>query len=103
MAGEAGRLIVATGSVRARADTFDAVLRLACEHVGRSRGEPGCISHAVHRDVEDPLRLFFFERWADRPALQTHIALETTQGFARDITALAAEPPILEIYEANEL
>ena len=62
-------MIVVTGSVTARPDSFDEVRRLSLEHVHRSRGEPGCISHAVHVDCENPLRLVFFEQWADRAAL----------------------------------
>src|SRR6476646_3526936 len=59
-------MIVVTGIVTARQDSFDEVRRLSLEHVHRSRGEPGCISHAVHVDCENPLRLVFFEQWADR-------------------------------------
>ncbi|MGX1108060.1 putative quinol monooxygenase [Bradyrhizobium elkanii] len=59
-------MIVVTGSVTARPDSFDEVRRLSLEHVHRSRTEPGCISHAVHVDCENPLRLVFFEQWADR-------------------------------------
>ena len=62
-------MIVVTGSVTARQDSFDAVKKLSLEHVHRSRSEPGCISHAVHVDCENPLRLVFIEQWADRAAL----------------------------------
>jgi quinol monooxygenase YgiN len=62
-------MIVVTGSVMARQDTFEQVRKLSLEHVRRSRAEPGCISHAVHVDCENPLRLVFFEQWADRAAL----------------------------------
>ena len=62
-------MIVVTGSVTARADSFDEVRKLSLEHVHRSRTEPGCISHAVNVDCENPLRLVFFEQWADRAAL----------------------------------
>ena len=62
-------MIVVTGSVTAREDIFDEVRRLSLEHVHRSRKEPGCISHAVHVDCENPLRLVFIEQWADRAAL----------------------------------
>ena len=65
-------MIVVTGSVTARADSFDEVRKLSLEHVHRSRTEPGCISHAVHVDCENPLRLVFFEQWADRAALLAH-------------------------------
>jgi quinol monooxygenase YgiN len=56
-------MIVVTGSVTAREDSFDEILRLSREHVNRSRTEPDCIAHAVHVDCENPLRLVFFERW----------------------------------------
>jgi quinol monooxygenase YgiN len=54
-------MIVVTGSVVARQDTFDEVRRLSLEHVHRSRKEPGCIAHAVHVDCENALRLVFIE------------------------------------------
>ncbi|MGY3445958.1 putative quinol monooxygenase [Bradyrhizobium sp. USDA 4473] len=59
-------MIVVTGNITARPETFDEVRRLSLAHVHRSRTEPGCISHAVHVDCENPLRLVFFEQWADR-------------------------------------
>ena len=60
-------MIVVTGSVTARADSADEVRKLSLEHVHRSRTEPGCISHAVHVDCENPRRLVFFEQWAIAP------------------------------------
>jgi quinol monooxygenase YgiN len=62
-------MIVVTGSVTARVDSLGEVRKLSLEHVHRSRQEPGCISHAVHADCENPLRLVFIEQWADRAAL----------------------------------
>jgi quinol monooxygenase YgiN len=56
-------MILVTGSILAREDTFDDVLRSCLEHVERSRKEPGCISHDVHVDCQNPMRLFFFEQW----------------------------------------
>jgi quinol monooxygenase YgiN len=64
-------MILVTGSVTARDDSFDEVRRLRLEHVCRSRAEPGCLSHAVHVDCENPLRLVFVEQWADRASLAT--------------------------------
>jgi quinol monooxygenase YgiN len=51
-------MIIVTGSVVARAETFDRVWALSVEHVHRSRLEPGCLSHSVYRDHENPLRCF---------------------------------------------
>jgi quinol monooxygenase YgiN len=94
-------MIIVTGSVRARPDAIDEVLRLSLEHVHRSRTEPGCLLHSVHRDVEDELRVVFLEHWADRDALAAHFGVPASNEFVQAVTALAAEPPTIEIYEAE--
>ena len=89
--------IIVTGSAHGTDDTIDALMDLALRHVRRSRTEPGCISHAVYRDVEDPNRLFFFERWASRSALDTHFAVFDSNAFVKQLTSLTSEPPSLHI------
>jgi quinol monooxygenase YgiN len=102
---EHGRLdmIVVTGSVTAHQESFDEVRRLSLEHVHRSRSEPGCISHAVHVDCEDPLKLVFFEQWADRAALLTHFAVPASRNFVKQLQSLAAAATTIEIYDATKL
>lgn len=94
-------MIIVTGSVTARKDTFDEVLKLARDHVARSRAEPGCISHAVHVDCDNPLRLFFFEQWADRNALAKHFAVPASRETVVALRALAGGPTTLEIFDAT--
>jgi quinol monooxygenase YgiN len=96
-------MIVVTGSVTARQDSFDEVRKLSLEHVHRSRGEPGCISHAVHVDCENPLKLVFFEQWDDRAALLTHFAVPASRDFVRTLQSLAAAATTIEIYDAAKL
>lgn len=96
-------MIVVTGSVTAKPDTFDEVRKLSLEHVHRSRTEPGCISHAVHIDCEDPMRLVFFEQWADRSALLTHFAVPASRNFVRALQGLAAAATTIEIYDASKI
>jgi quinol monooxygenase YgiN len=96
-------MIVVTGSVLAKPESIDELLALSLEHVRRSRAEPGCISHAVHRDAEDPLRLVFVEEWADRAALEAHFAVPASRAFAKAAGALAAEPPTMNLYDATRL
>jgi len=96
-------MIVVTGSVTARQDSFDEARRLALEHVHRSRGEPGCISHSVQVDCENALRLVFIEQWADRAALAAHCAVPASRNFVRALGALVSAPPTIEIYDATRL
>jgi quinol monooxygenase YgiN len=96
-------MIVVTGSVTTRPETFDEVRKLSLEHVHRSRAERGCISHAVHVDCENPLRLVFIEQWADRAALTAHFAVPASRNFVRALHPLAAGSPEIQIYDATRL
>ena len=96
-------MIVVTGSVTARLDSFDQVRKLSLKHVHRSRGEPGCISHAVHIDCENPLRLVFFEQWADRAALLNHFAVPASRDFVKSLQSLVAAATSIELYDATRL
>jgi quinol monooxygenase YgiN len=96
-------MIVVTGSVTAREDSFGEIRELSLEHVHRSRGEPGCISHAVHVDCENPLRLVFIEQWSDRVALLAHFAVPASREFVRALKPLAAADSTIEIYDATRL
>jgi quinol monooxygenase YgiN len=94
-------MILVTGSILAREDTFDDVRRLSLEHVERSRKEPGCISHAVHVDCQNPLRLFFFEQWADEAALRVHFAVPASREFVKSLRDHIVETSGAEIYRAE--
>lgn len=96
-------MILVTGDILAKSDTVDEVLALSLEHVRRSRAEPGCISHAVHRDAENALRLVFVEQWVDRAALLAHFAVPASRAFAKAAGGLAAAAPTIQIYEAESV
>ena len=96
-------MIVVTGSVTAREETFNEVLQSSLEHVLRSRSEPGCISHAVHVDCEDPMRLVFIEQWTDRAALLAHFAVPASRDFVRALQPQAAAATTIQLYDATQL
>jgi quinol monooxygenase YgiN len=96
-------MILVTGSVTARPETIDEVRRISLTHVHRSRTEPGCISHAVHVDCENPLKLVFVEQWADRAALLAHFAVPASRDFVRALQSLAAASTTIEIYDATKV
>lgn len=94
-------MIIITGAVTARPDTIDELRALCLEHTKRSRLEPGCLSHAVHVDAENPLRLFFFETWLDRAAVATHFAVLESVAFVRAASQLASDQTAIQLYEAE--
>jgi quinol monooxygenase YgiN len=96
-------MIVVTGFAVGTHQTFGEMLRISLEHVRRSRTESGCIVHGVYADCENPLRLHFFERWADAAALRTHFDVPESRTFARRLHELAADPGEMAVYEADKI
>lgn len=61
------------------------------------------MSHAVHRDAENPLRLFFFEEWEDREALERHFAGPASRHFVKAAALLADGSPVINIFDASRI
>lgn len=93
-------MIIVLGSVVARPDGFEALRAISLEHVRRSRSEPGCIVHGVHVDSENQLKLVFVEKWKDAAALAAHFKVKSSIDFAGQARELAAEAPVIEIFDA---
>jgi quinol monooxygenase YgiN len=94
--------IIVLGTATATAEGFDELLAASLAHVHRSRTEPGCISHDVSRDVEEPFRLVFVERWADRGALNAHFAVPASGQFGQVVQRVSSQPPTLTIYAVEQ-
>lgn len=90
-------MLVVTGTVTARPDSFDAMLAAALEHVRRSRTEPGCLRHGVSIDAEDLLTLIFYEEWEDRAALEAHFQVPESLAFMQAMRSLAASQTKMKI------
>ncbi len=93
-------MIIVTGSVTARPDSFDALREASLAHVHRSRTEDGCLLHSVQADCENPLRLFFYEQWRDMAALKLHFAQPGSADFMAAVRSLAAASEPVSLFEA---
>lgn len=96
-------MIVVTGTVTAKPETLEEILRVSLEHMHRSRKEPGCISHDVAIDAENPLRLMFTERWENAEALKAHFAVPASRTMFKTLQSLAADPGSMQVYEAEQI
>ena len=94
-------MIIVTGGIVARPDSFDEARAIGLDHCRRSRAEPGCLSHDLHVDCETPLKLVFVERWADAEALRAHFQVPASIDFVRAIRKLAAQATRMEVYAAE--
>ena len=96
-------MVLVLGSVVVQPGRVEDALRISLEHVLRSRAEPGCIAHAVHRDAENPQRLVFVEQWSDQAALAQHFKVPASRQFVKELGALAVGAPSMSIFEAQQL
>jgi quinol monooxygenase YgiN len=94
-------MLIVIGSIEARPDTIDRILELGLAHVRRSRQEPGCLLHSIHRDVENSLRVVFIEQWEDAAALEAHFHVLESGKFVREAAGLALHPPEISIFDAK--
>lgn len=94
-------MIIVVGSIVAKPDTFGEIQRLGMEHTRRSRGEPGCVSHDIHVDCENPMKLTFIEKWADAATLAAHFKVKESIAFVMRARELSASPPAIEIFETS--
>lgn len=94
-------MIIVLGSIIAKPDSLQALLKVSLEHVHRSRTEPGCIAHGVHIDHENPLKLVFVEKWSDAAALGAHFKVQGSIDFVTQARTLAASAPVIEIFAAS--
>ena len=94
-------MILITGSILARPETFAVLREAGIEHSRRSRAEPGCIAHNVHVDCENPLRLVFVEKWQDRAAVAAHFKVKASIDFVASARKLGAAPPEIEILDTT--
>jgi quinol monooxygenase YgiN len=93
-------VIIITASFAAPPAKREEVIALCIEHSARSRAEPGCLSHHIHADCEDPARLFFHEEWQDEAAVAAHFAVPESGVFVKRLTALVGERLEIRIYRA---
>ncbi|HEY8740443.1 MAG TPA: putative quinol monooxygenase [Candidatus Dormibacteraeota bacterium] len=95
------QVVIVTAALQVAPENLDQAIELSLVHVRRSRAEPGCISHGIYQAPEDPTKLLFFERWADRAALQAHFGVPEAVDFSRQLGKLATARTDLAIYEAE--
>lgn len=96
-------MVIVTGSAVAREGAQAQMQQISVEHVLRSRTEPGCISHEVSRDVQQPNRFVFVERWADMAALQVHFRVEASRHFAKTLAELSDGKLEMAVYQAEAI
>lgn len=61
-------------NITANSDKIEMIKAELIKLIVPTRAEAGCLQYDLHQDNENPAHFTFFERWASRELLQTHIA-----------------------------
>jgi quinol monooxygenase YgiN len=87
--------IVVTALVPVQPDKTDQALAILETAITATHGEAGCISYALHRDVEDPARFVIVEKWASPEALAEHAGTPHLKQLFTDLGPLLTAAPTI--------
>lgn len=93
MSNTAQFVVVATVEVKPGSE--EAVQALLEAAIVETHGEEGCISYALHRDVENAQRFVMVERWASKEALDAHFTKPYMATLFGALPEHVSAPPVI--------
>jgi quinol monooxygenase YgiN len=67
-------VVIVGGTFEVEPDAREEFIASRYALMHESRAEPGCLEYTFSADPIDPARVVLFERWADKDALDAHLA-----------------------------
>lgn len=61
--------------------------------------EAGTLEYKIHRAIDNPARFFFYEKYVDRAAIDSHMATPHFQALLGKLEGLIAQPPEIILYD----
>jgi quinol monooxygenase YgiN len=92
-------VLIVVGSATAAPGRRDELVAAAREVAAASRSDRGCLAYSFAADVEDDDRILSIEIWADRAALDEHMAHGHTADFLRVAPGLVSGEPAMAFYD----
>lgn len=59
--------------LKAKAGAEDQLFEACRRLIAPTNAEQGCLNYDMHRSVEDPSLIMFYENWTDRPTWERHM------------------------------
>ena len=92
-------MIYVVATTQVKPDSRDAFIKGAKECIEATRKEKGCIAYDLNRDLEDPTKFLFYERWQSVDALSTHLNAEHTKKLVGGLGKLLEGAPAFHFYQ----
>ena len=80
------------GTVVAKPEKREELLKILSSFVTPTRTEPGCINYDFHSDADDPNTFVFYENFVSKEALDEHLAMPYIRPLIDRVDELLAGP-----------
>jgi quinol monooxygenase YgiN len=80
------------GTVVAKPEKRDELMRILLAQVAPTRAEPRCINYDFHCDQSDPNTFVFYENFVSKDALEEHLKQPHLKPLKERLAELVAEP-----------
>lgn len=80
------------GTVVAKPEKREELLKILASFVAPTRTEPGCINYDFHCDADDPNTFVFYENFVNQQALDKHLAMPYLRPLLDRVDELLARP-----------
>ena len=87
--------VVVLATFKVQEGKVDEAIAALTPVIEQTHDEAGCLSYALHRDVNDAQTLVLVERWTSQVALESHFQQPYIATLGEVATELLAEPPSL--------
>ncbi len=85
--------VVVVATFKAKEGKVDDVIAALTPVIEQTHDEAGCLSYALHRDVNDADTLVLVERWTSQVALESHFQQPYMASLGEAAAELLAAPP----------
>ncbi|PKG37161.1 putative quinol monooxygenase [Psychromonas sp. Urea-02u-13] len=89
--------ITIVASILAKTDNIELVKSELLKLITITRAEPGCLQYDLHQDNNNPAQFVFYENWASKALLQTHLESQHIASY------VAATQDAVEKFVLNEM
>ena len=91
------------GTVVAKPEMRDELMRILAAQVAPTRAEPGCINYDFHCDKADPNVFIFYENFVNKEALEDHLKKPHLKPLIDRLDELLAKPVDIRYLEMLSL
>lgn len=92
-------MVTVAGSIPVKPECREAAVAACAVMAAATKPEAGCLMYDFYCDLADPCRLFVFEEWESRAALDVHTATPHMAAFVAAIGACLSGDLAVTVYE----